>query len=114
MNQPTVNEIDLYTMVTVHLDREVCPAASNLFKNDPAIAAVVGEPVIKQRMIINRYFTNLLFTFRSKCDTPINNILFMLTNDGTAEDWYRLFILYVAPFLKLHNVFNVAYCSEVK
>lgn len=113
MTNPS-NDLDLYTLVLVHLDKSVSKEASECFKYDPSVFHIKDKSTIEQRMIINRYFTNLLFTYRARVNDPVNNEVFMLTSEGTAEDWFKLFTLHVTPFLKTKNVFGVVYNSKVK
>ena len=98
-------DIDLYTMVAVHLERNVSVLASTLFKTDPAIAAIQFEPSMKQRYIINRYFYQLLLTFRANTDIPVFNEIAMLTPEVESKDWFKLFINFIVPFLNNNEVY---------
>lgn len=105
-------ELDLYTLVYVHLSRELCEDAANRFKNDPSIALVKDDNPLMQRFIINRYFYNLLLTYRANGNTPVFNQLAMLNVDRNNEEWFKLFINFIAPFLKEHSVFQAVYCMK--
>ena len=105
-------DIDLYTLVKIHLEREVSMDASKIFSTDLSIIAVINSTSLEQRYIINRYFYNLLLRYRSKSETPVNNVLAMLVADGKSEDWFALFIKFVAPFIKTHRVFEVVYAQQ--
>jgi len=101
--------LDLYTAVSECLNRYVSNTAYVCYNNDASIKQGKYTKPMEQRVIINRYFINLLFAYRAKVNKPINNTLFMLTNEGNNNDWYNLFLKYVIPFLKDNDVFNIVY-----
>lgn len=108
------NGIDLYSLVQIHIGNELGKQSEQLFINDPSIVLIKSESADKQRFIINRYFYNLLLRFRSKHDVPVHNVMAMLVPDGTSDDWFKLFVRFVVPFLKTHNVMTSVLCSEKK
>lgn len=106
------DNIDLYTMVAVHLERNVSAFASSLFKTEPSIALIQYEPSIKQRFIINRYFYQLLLIFRAKCDVEVYNEIAMLLPEMNSTDWFKLFVNFIAPFLKNNDVYSKLYVLQ--
>lgn len=104
------SDYDMVFLVAKHLEEELNNKnAGNLFRGDPIIASVVSKTSNVQRVMINRYFTNLLLVFRSKKDVNVTDVLFYLVSDGYVEDWFTLFRTYVIPFLNTNNVYEVAY-----
>lgn len=102
-------EIDLYLLCTMHIERNISALAGTIFKLDPSVYVTKGKTSTEQRFIINRFFTNLLLTYRAIKDVPVHNIIAMLEPSLESDVWFKAFITYVAPFLKDNNVFETVY-----
>jgi hypothetical protein len=103
------NDINLVTMMTELLNKSISKEAAVVFANRPEIIAVGALSSLAQRVIINRYFRFLLMQHRALSDTPTLGYAQALVNDGSVEDWLRLFNDYVLPFLNENNVFTTVY-----
>lgn len=103
------DEVCLVGAVIEHLRESIGTEAAVHFGTNTIIDDVIDKNQDVQRFIINRYFNNLLLTFRDKVDVSIVETSMMLVNDGDSSDWISLFSSYVLPFLKEHNVFDVVY-----
>ena len=104
-----IENIDLVSIVQANLKDSISEVASNIFINDPIVKDSIGKPTVYQRVLLNRYFTNLLLIYRTISDVPVHNTTIMLVNDGLTEDWIKLFNTIVLPFLKDNQVFNAVY-----
>lgn len=100
-------ELDLVFLTGEHIKANISESAGNRFLSDPAIKDVSKLNSTAQRVIINRYFTNLLLKFRANNDVNITEILVLLVNDGYDTDWFKLFNLIIAPFFKEHNILGI-------
>lgn len=104
-------DYDMVYLVTRHMEEALDnKTAAIMFKNDPMVQGVVNKTSNVQRIMINRYFTNLLLIFRSKKDVVVNDVLYYLVSDGYVEDWFTLFRTQVIPFLNTNKVYDVV-CS---
>jgi hypothetical protein len=104
-------DYDLVFLTNLYIKEYIGAEEARLFVENPMIVNVASSNSASQRVIINRYFSNLLLRFRSKINTPINDVNMMLVLDGTPEDWFTLFREIIAPFLKEHNVFKIVFAD---
>lgn len=102
------DDMDMVFLVGKHIQDFIGTKEADMFYNDPMIKTIVTLGTNAQRVIINRYFTNLLLRFRAKKDVQVNDILLMLIPDGYIEDWFKIFNKIIIPFLKSNNVFVIA------
>jgi hypothetical protein len=97
----------MVSMVDKYLTEYIGQEAVEHFRNDPVYKSATGKTLDVQRLMINRYFTNVLLRYRSKKNNNINIVITSLINDGTFMDWITLFRSDVIPFIKEHNVYAV-------
>jgi len=100
-------ELDLVYLTGEHIKVSISESASKLFLEDPVIKDVSKLNSTAQRVIINRYFTDLLLKFRANNDVNVSEMLVLLVNDGYDEDWFKLFNLIIAPFIKEHAILGI-------
>ena len=104
------NDFNMVFLVAKHLEVDLGnKAAADLFLNDPMIISVKDKVNNVQRVMINRYFTNLLLMFRATIAVNVTDVIYYLVSDGYIEDWFTLFRTYIIPFLKTKNVYSVVY-----
>lgn len=102
-------KINLVDLISSNIKDSIGDEAYTCFNQDSMIVDAKDKIQVYQRVMINRYFTNLLFTFRSKQNVPVHNTIYMLINDGNVEDWIGVFNRFVIPFVKDNKVFEVVY-----
>lgn len=102
-------DIDLVYMVAENLKLNIGAYAAEIFRNRPEIKAIAELSSVAQRVIINRYFKFLLMQYRAHSNIPTLSYAQALVNDGTIDDWFRLFNTYVTPFLSDNNVYKTLY-----
>ena len=101
------DEICMVFMVDKYLTEYLGAQAAEHFRNDPVYKSASGKLLDVQRLMINRYFTNVLLRYRSKKDININTVITSLINDGTFMDWVTLFRSDVLPFIKQYDVYAI-------
>ena len=104
---PRPGDFDMVALTSAYLEKGVNPAAAAYFCNSPMIKNVAKLNPNTQRLVINRFFRDALFRFRSIREIPVVNALPWLVDEGTHVDWMTLFTTYVLPFLKTHAVLDV-------
>lgn len=102
-----MNHINLLKFVGDMLEKSISKSASDEFLNDPFVKVSYNMPTSIQRIIINRYFHTLLFKWRSSSSTPIFHIIPMLCDDGDDDNWAKLFVQFVLPFLRENYVMGL-------
>lgn len=105
--QQPQQQINLCYMVQMHLQNIGYIDGAISFKSHPMVATVWDVDPHTQRVILNRYFNLALLTFRGLQNVPVHNVLDMLIQDGTLDDWFKVFAIYVAPFLKEYKILEV-------
>lgn len=100
-------ELDLADIIYKFLIREINQDAANIFSSDPAIVDILPKKPVVQKVIINNYFVNLLFTYRACGGEDITSLLSLLSTDTTVDGYVFLFTTYVLPFLKINNVYGI-------
>lgn len=103
----TQQQTNLCYMVQMHLQNIGYIDGANSFKSHPMISTVWNIDPHSQRIILNRYFSLALLIFRGLQNIPVHNIIDMLIQDGTLDDWFKVFAVYVAPFLKEHKILEI-------
>ena len=104
-----IENIDLVYIVSQNLKDSIGENVANIFLNDEIVDSAKGKSTTFQRVMLNRYFYNLLLTYRAYVNNPVHNATYMLVNDGETEDWIKLFNIFVLPFIKDNYVFKVVY-----
>lgn len=94
------NEIDMVYHTGVILKDMVHENASNIFLTHPYIVTVNGLTSGSQRVMINRFFVELLLKYRATSNTSVELYLSYLISDGEIEDWFKLFKEIIIPFIK--------------
>ena len=97
-------DMDMVFIVNLHLKETVSAEAAEAFLSNPMIMSVADATTGVQRIVVNRYFVNKLLIFRSQNEVPIIDVMPLLVNDGPIEDWFTLFKLFIAPFLKNNSI----------
>ena len=97
---------DLVYITANFLEGMVSKRAREIFENDPSIISIKGLKPDAQRIIINRYFSNLLFRYRAETKVKITTVITMISGDGEIEDWVKINELYLYPFLRKHGIFE--------
>ena len=98
------NDVDMVGMVGLILKDMVHEIAAHTFINDPMISNVKDLSSASQRVIINRYFINLFLKYRFTSGNNVELQILSLVNDGFIEDWFKLFKLYIIPFIKDNKI----------
>jgi len=96
--------MDLFSLVVLNLREEYSEEAANELINSPYVASVVNNSETMQRIAINRYLTAAILKFRAVTNVDMSNLLFMLVNDGTTEEWMDLFKKVILPTLKEYKI----------
>lgn len=100
-------EIDLADIIYKFLYKEISQDAGDIFRTDPAIVDILPKKPDVQKVIINNYFVNLLFTYRACGGEDITSLLSLLSTDTTVDGYVFLFNTYILPFLKINNVYGI-------
>lgn len=102
-----MSKVNLIMSIGDILERSISKSAGDSFKNDPFISVAINMPSNIQRIIINKYFHSLLFKWRAHSSTPVYHIIPMLCDDGDDENWAKLFVQFVVPFLRENCVMGL-------
>lgn len=79
--------------------------AADNFINTSYIYSVINKRPLPQRVMINKYFTNILLNWRSSpISTPIWGVLPFLSLDGDNANWVNGMANAIFPFLKYNCV----------
>lgn len=105
--EPT--DIDLVNLIYMHLNSHINADVANLFINDVSITTIKDSPSYVQRIILNKYFRDILLMYCGVTKKSVNNTLILLVNDGEVEDWMKLFLQYVFPFIHQNFVFETLF-----
>lgn len=103
--------LNLYNLVLEHVEKNNDIEIKNILYKE--LNSIENEEEFKQKILLNRYFSNLLFRYRYRKQNSVLNVLPLLLVDGTAGDWFGCFIQFVYPFLKDNNVFEIVYRKEI-
>ncbi|EPU3829029.1 hypothetical protein ACVWU4_001010 [Campylobacter coli] len=98
------NDLDLVFLVLKELEANKTFLTKSKFEQNKLISSIRNSPSEIQRVLLNKYFINLLLKFRNIEDIPVIDIIICLTNDGPIEAWLDYFRKGVLPFIIKHNV----------
>lgn len=98
-------EVDLVTVVRGLIEKQEGGVISDFFYNHPDIQSIKDCKPEVQRFILNKYFTNLLLTYRALGGYPVTVTMFGLTNEGTFLDWLKIFSSDTIGFIHVANVY---------
>lgn len=103
------NKLNLIEFIKMNIDSVFGKKYGDIFINSPIIISAKDKDEGFQRVMVNRFFNQLLLTYRARVNKPVHNTTCMLVDDGTTEDWLQIFNNMVIPFLKQNLVFNIVY-----
>jgi hypothetical protein len=99
------DQINLVEAIELQLKFQISPLAASLFANDLGIKDVANKSEDIQRVIINRYFSRLLFTFKANNKTiNVTGGVSLLINDGYTDDWLKIMIQAFIPYIKINQI----------
>lgn len=96
-------DLDLRSLVLEHCDKMGDVDIKALLEKH--LPKLDGESSFMQKTLLNRFFSNLMFKFRSDNEVKVIDVLPFLIREGTNGDWFACYIKFVYPFLKEHNAF---------
>ena len=100
-------DLDLTTEIYKAIQIIISKEAADYFINDPIIVTTKGTASIYQRVLINRFFIQLLTRARAYMDLEGLTMVFtVLTNEGTHVPWMQDLNRVLFPYLKTNNVFG--------
>lgn len=102
-------DLDLVNAVFELIRDEIGITYATNFINDIDIRTVKDKLPGVQRVIINKYLTIILLRFKGITNISILQPLFLITNEGTHDDWFQLVANYIVPFMKQFNVMETIY-----
>ena len=102
-----VDDPNLVLEIKSILYAAISPEVADRFVNEPSIFEVMSMVSPIQRVIINGYFTALLYRFRANSDTEVTDVITCLIEDSTLDIWLDMFKKGVLPFLISQNVYGV-------
>ena len=100
-------DINLYKIMLEHCDKQEDEDIKKILIAE--LSSLENEDSLKQKILLNRYLSNLLFRFRYKYKVPVIYVLPFLLLKGTNGDWLTCYIDFVYPFLKEQRVFELLY-----
>lgn len=98
------DDIDYVFLVGKLLEDEGSSFIKSKFESNSLISSIKDSPSEIQRVLLNKYFINLLLRYRNIEDVPVIDIIICLTNDGPIDLWLSYFKRGVLPFIVKHNV----------
>lgn len=104
-NKPE-DDVDFIEVVANIISKVLNPDIALWFRSRPAIIVANGRHSLYQRVIVNRFFTNLLVRFNGFVECNTLPVIGNLVKDGTHQKWTKLFIKEVLPFLVEYRVFE--------
>lgn len=100
-------DLDLTNEVYKAIENIINKEAAEYFINDPIIVTTKGTASIYQRVLINRFFVQLLTRAKAYLDLEgITMVFTVLTNNGTHLPWLQEVTTVVIPYLQTNNVFG--------
>ena len=100
-------DLDLTTEIYKAIEIIISKEAADYFINDPIIVTTKGTASIYQRVLINRFFIQLLTRARAYMELEGLTMVFtILTNEGTHVPWMQDLNRVLFPYLKTNNVFG--------
>lgn len=100
-------DINLVMEVTRVLLETMGEDVAKYFNMNGGISFVVNKHSLLQRIVISRYFTNLLVRFRSYVEIEgiLTTIRYIKVN-GTHQEWFNTLVREVLPFMLQHRIFD--------
>lgn len=100
-------DINLVMEVTRVLLETMGEDVAKYFNMNGGISFVYNKHSLLQRIVISRYFTNLLVRFRSYVEIEgiLTTIRYIKVN-GTHQEWFNTLIREVLPFMLQHRIFD--------
>lgn len=98
------NTIDLVKCVELQLTFQISSLAASVFINNPMIQDIKDKAEDIQRMIINRYFAQLLFAHRTTSGTTVLPGIGLIMNDALTDDWIKIMVEVFIPYLKINQI----------
>ena len=100
-------DLDLTTEIYKAIEIIIGKEEAEYFINDPIIVTTKGTASIYQRVLINRFFIQLLTRARAYMDLEGLTMVFtVLTNEGTHVPWMQDLNRVLFPYLKTNKVFE--------
>lgn len=100
-------DINLVMEVTRVLLETMGEDIAKYFNMNGGISFVFNKHSLLQRIVISRYFTNLLVRFRSYVEIEgiLTTIRYIKVN-GTHQEWFNTLVREVLPFMLQHRIFD--------
>lgn len=100
-------DINLVMEVTRVLLETMGEDVAKYFNMNGGISFVFNKHSLLQRIVISRYFTNLLVRFRSYVEIEgiLTTIRYIKVN-GTHQEWFNTLVREVLPFMLQHRIFD--------
>lgn len=105
LNKPE-EDVDFVEVVANIISKVVNPDVALWFRSRPAIVVANDKHSLYQRVIINRFFTNLLVRFNGFVNINTLPTMRFLIKDGTHQKWTQFFVREVLPFFVEYRVFE--------
>lgn len=100
----TIEETDLVQVTASSIKEVLSETAMKTFLSSPTIKQVADLNPGSQRVIINKYFGDVLLIARADKQIVIKEAFPLLINDGTVQDWATLIRTVILPFIKKHHI----------
>lgn len=100
-------DINLVMEVTRVLLETMGEDVAKYFNMNGGISFASDKHSLLQRIVISRYFTNLLVRFRSYVEIEgiLTTIRYIKVN-GTHQEWFNTLVREVLPFILQHRIFD--------
>lgn len=106
LSKPT-DDVDLVKEVTRVIFKTIGEDAATYFNLDGGISFANGKHSLLQRVVISRYFTNLLVRFRGYVEIEgILTTIRYIKKDGTHQQWFTALVRDVLPFILEKRIFD--------
>lgn len=106
LSKPT-DDVDLVKEVTRVLVKTIGEDAGTYFNMDGGISFANGKHSLLQRVIISRYFTNLLVRFRGYVEVEgVLTTIRHIKKNGTHQQWFSSLVRDVLPFFLEKRIFD--------
>lgn len=100
-------DINLVMEVTRVLLETMGEDVAKYFNMNGGISFVFNKHSLLQRIVISRYFTNLLVRFRSYVEIEgILTTIRYIKVSGTHQEWFNTLVREVLPFMLQHRIFD--------
>lgn len=106
LSKPT-DDVDLVKEVTRVLVKTIGEDAGTYFNMDGGISFANGKHSLLQRVIISKYFTNLLVRFRGYVEVEgVLTTIRHIKKNGTHQQWFSSLVRDVLPFFLEKRIFD--------